>query len=422
MVFFQVLYNVLYTGYCRFYQLVLKVVSPLLPWREPDLLEGPDSLHRLPALMRERGLLKVLIVTDRSIIGLGLLEPLLEGLKAQEIAYVIFDETVPNPTIGNIESGLRMFHAAGSQCLLAFGGGSPIDCAKGIGARAARPHKSLARMKGILKVGRRIPPLIAVPTTAGTGSEATLAAVVSNPDTHEKYPINDHALIPHYAVLDPLLTVSLPPSITASTGMDALTHAVEAYIGRSGTRETDRDSIEAVKLILGNLTEVFRNGNAVKGRGNLLKAAYLAGKAFTRAYIGYVHAMAHTLGGFYGMPHGLANSIILPHVLEFYGNSAVRRLADLARKSGAAAVDLPDSEAASVFIKRIKEMNRKMDIPEFVSGIEEKDVPLLVRRALAEANPLYPVPRILDRREMTELFAVVRGKGLSGARDNRGKG
>jgi alcohol dehydrogenase len=411
MVFFQMLYKVLFTGYCRLYQLVLKMVSPLLPWREPDLLEGPDSLLRLPALMRERGLLRVLIVTDRSIVGLGLLEPLLEGLKAQEIAYAIFDETVPNPTIGNIESGLRMFHAEGCQCLLAFGGGSPIDCAKGIGARAARPHKSLSRMKGILKVGRRIPPLIAVPTTAGTGSEATLAAVVSNPDTHEKYPINDHALIPHYAVLDPLLTISLPPSITASTGMDALTHAVEAYIGRSGTRETDADSIEAVRLILGNLTEVFRNGNDVDGRGNLLKAAYLAGKAFTRAYIGYVHAMAHTLGGFYGMPHGLANSIILPHVLEFYGKSAVRRLADLARKAGAAAVDLSDSEAASVFIERIKEMNRKMDIPEFVSGVEEKDLPLLVRRALAEANPLYPVPRILDRREMTELFAVVRGKG-----------
>ena len=396
-----------YTGYCRAYQMMFKLVSPILPWREPELLEGPGSLLELPTTLTGRGIKKVLVVTDKSLVALGLLSPLLTEFAAQNIEYVVYDETVPNPTVGNIEAALKLYHSNQCQAIIACGGGSPIDCAKGVGARVARPRKSLASMKGVLKVLHRLPLLTAIPTTAGTGSEATLAAVISNPETHEKYPINDHSLIPHLAVLDPELTRKLPKQMTATTGMDALTHAVEAYIGRSNTKETERDAIEATRIIMQDLVAVYADGDDVVRRGNMLKAAYLAGKAFTRAYVGYVHAIAHTLGGFYGIPHGLANSVILPHMLDYFGASAEKRLADLARKSKTVDETLDDASAAKAFIARIRAMNKSMAIPETLTGIKSEDVPLMVKRALSEANPLYPVTRILNGQELTEVFGII---------------
>jgi aldehyde:ferredoxin oxidoreductase len=387
-------------------------VSPLLPWREPQLLEGPGSLGDLPALLKRQAIGKVLIVTDQGITRLGLMDGLLESLRREDIGHFVFDGTVPNPTVDNIETALGHYHREKCQAILAFGGGSPMDCAKAVGARVARPGKSIASMKGVLKVLHRLPPLIAIPTTAGTGSEATLAAVVSNPATHEKYPVNDHALIPHFAVLDPELTVKLPGHITATTGMDALTHAVEAFIGRSNTRETERDAIEATRLVMENLGRVYRNPTELAGRGKLLRAAYLAGKAFTRAYIGYVHAMAHTLGGFYGIPHGLANAVILPHMLEYYGQAVENRLARLARDSGTVDAALDDRTASAAFIAIIKAMNQELGIPRHLEGIQEADIPLMVSRALGEANPLYPVPTILGEADLLRLFDLVRGKDI----------
>lgn len=405
----------LYTFYCRVYQGIFRLASPLLPWREPRLLEGPGSLGQLPALLRQQAIGKVLIVTDQGITRLGLMDGLLEDLRSEGIGYFIFDGTVPNPTVDNIETALGHYHRGKCQAILAFGGGSPMDCAKAVGARVARPNKSIASMKGVLKVLHRLPPLIAVPTTAGTGSEATLAAVVSNPETHEKYPVNDHALIPHFAVLDPELTVKLPGHITATTGMDALTHAVEAFIGRSNTKETEADAIEATRLIMENLCRVYHNPGELDGRGKLLRAAYLAGKAFTRAYIGYVHAMAHTLGGFYGIPHGLANAVILPHMLEYYGQSAEKRLAMLARESGAVDATLDDNAASAAFIAIIKAMNQELGIPRFIEGIQDADIPLMIKRALSEANPLYPVPAVFGQADLLRLFDIVRGKDGPGS-------
>jgi aldehyde:ferredoxin oxidoreductase len=400
----------MYTLYCRTYQGIFRLVSPLLPWREPQILEGPGSLGQLPALLKRQAIGKVLIVTDQGIARLGLMDGLLENLRTEGIGHFIYDGTVPNPTVDNIETALGHYHRENCQAILAFGGGSPMDCAKAVGARVARPDKSIASMKGVLKVLRRLPPLIAVPTTAGTGSEATLAAVVSNPDTHEKYPVNDHALIPHYAVLDPELTVKLPGHITATTGMDALTHAVEAFIGQSNTSQTERDAIEATRLVMENLGRVYRNPNELIGRGKLLRAAYLAGKSFTRAYIGYVHAMAHTLGGFYGIPHGLANAVILPHMLEYYGQAAEKRLARLARDSGTVDASLDDRTASAAFIAIIKAMNEELGIPATLEGIQDADIPLMVKRALAEANPLYPVPVILGEADLLRLFKIIKAK------------
>jgi len=364
-------------------------------------------MPRLADKVVELKLDKIFIITDQIIVKLGLMKELFSLLDARNIAYTVYDKTVPNPTIDNIEEAAKSYKATGGQGLIAFGGGSAIDCAKGVGARLVQPEKTFAQMKGQLKVGRKLPPFFAVPTTAGTGSEATIAAVITDPTTHEKYAVNDMVLVPEYAVLDPVLTLGLPPSITSTTGMDALTHGIEAYIGRGNTQETKKLSLQAIKLIMDNLTKAYHQGDDIQARASLQKASYLAGAAFTRAYIGYVHAMAHTLGGFYSIPHGLANSIILPHVLDFYGSSVHKKLAELAEVSGLGEEGDSISLKALKFIEKIKAMNQEMNIPEFVEGIREADIPLMVARAASEANPLYPVPRILSKKEIEVLFRKV---------------
>ncbi|RUS45722.1 iron-containing alcohol dehydrogenase [Cohnella sp. AR92] len=398
----------MYKLYCRLYQSALRLFSRFMPWREPEILEGEGSLRLLPALIQQRRIGRVLLVTDQGIRAVGLMDKLLEGLDNAKIAYFIYDGTVPNPTVDNVEEALEIYLRNDCSGIIAFGGGSPMDCAKGVGARIARPNKSVARMRGILKVRRAIPPLFAIPTTSGTGSEATLAAVISNSRTHEKFAINDHSLIPHYAVLDPALTYGLPPAITSTTGVDALTHAVEAYIGRSNTKQTRQRSREAVSLIFGNLLEAYRNGDNREARANMQKASYLAGFAFTRAYVGYVHAIAHTLGGFYSVPHGLANAVILPYVLDYYGASAHKPLAELADLIGIGDPADTTERKATKFIEAIRMLNEDMDIPRKIAGIADKDIPVMVERAYREANPLYPVPRILSRSDLTKLYERIK--------------
>lgn len=397
-----------YSLYCRSYQFAYKTVAQFLSWRHPLLLEGENSLEELPALLQRQSIGNVLIVTDSGISQLGLMDSLLEGFTRFGIQYVVYDKTVPNPTIDNIEEALTLYKSFGCKGIIAFGGGSPMDCAKGVAARAAQPGKTLSQMKGQLKVRKAIPPLFAIPTTAGTGSETTIVSVVSNSETHEKYAINDPVLTPHFAIMDPQLTVNLPKHITSTTGMDALTHAVEAYIGRSNTRQTKQWSQEATKLIFENLYEVYHNGKNIKARANMQRASFLAGRAFTRAYVGYIHAIAHTLGGFYNVPHGLANAVTMPHVLEYYGDVVHKPLAELADIAGI--TDPSDSEEVKCrkFIKAVKQMNKQMDIPETITGILTTDIPSMVDRAYKEANPLYPVPRILNKKDLETLYILIK--------------
>ncbi|WP_066051795.1 iron-containing alcohol dehydrogenase [Robertmurraya korlensis] len=398
----------MYNLYCRMYQLAYKTAAPFFNWKKPELLEGENSLIKLPPLLKLKGIGSVLIVTDKGIVSVGLLERLLDGLEGKGIDYVVYDETVQNPTIDNIEEAFLLYKETQCHGIIGFGGGSPIDCAKGVAARVARPGKTIPKMKGQLKVRKPTPPLIAIPTTSGTGSEATVAAVISNSETHEKYAINDHVLIPDLAVLDPLLTMKLPAHITSTTGMDALTHAIEAYIGRSNTEETSQCSKEAVQLIFHNLYEAYSNGSNIEARKNMQKASYLAGVAFTRAYVGYVHAIAHTLGGFYSVPHGLANAIILPYVLEYYGESVHQPLAELADIVGITTVDDATSLKAKKFIEAIKKLNRDMNIPNTFDCLMEQDLPIMVDRAFREANPLYPVPKILDKHDLFNLYKMIK--------------
>ena len=383
--------------YCRAFQISLRLALPLLPYRNPEIL---SSLSEVAPLLRKKGIESVMIVTDRSIRGLGLTKGLEESLADAGLNVAVFDSTVANPTTDNVEEARGMYIRNKCQALIGFGGGSSIDAAKAVGARIAHPKKPLSKMGGILKVWKRIPLLIAVPTTAGTGSETTLASVIVDSETRHKYPINSFPLIPRYAVLDPEVTLSLPPSITAATGIDALTHAVEAFIGRSTTKETRAASIEAVRLIFENLPKAVENGSDINARRNMLRASFLAGSAFTKSYVGYVHAVAHSLGGKYNTPHGLANAVLLPHVLRAYGASAEKKLSILAEAIGM-------RKNGEAFIKAVEALEKEIGIPGYIKGIDEKDIHELAILAEREANPLYPVPKLMTAEELEPFYKAV---------------
>ena len=386
--------------YYRFVQNVLKLAMCFFDWSEPTLLEGSGAILKLPSLIKEKGIKRVLVVTDKGLMSLKLLDPLFDELKKQGIDHFVYDEVKPNPTISNIEDCKDVYIDNKCEGIIAFGGGSPMDCAKGAAARIVKPNKTIPQMRGYLKINKKIPPFFAVPTTAGTGSETTLAAVISDPSTHEKYAIADMSIRPKYAVLDPNLTLGLPPHITSTTGMDAYTHAIEAYIGKSNVKSTRRYAGEASKLIHENLEVAYKNGKDIKARENMLKASYLAGAAFTRAFVGYVHAIAHNLGGMYNTPHGLANAVILPYVLEWYGKSIYKPLSKLADIIGISKENMSNEEKAKLFISDIKRMNKEMQIPEKFDFIKEEDIPTIVSRALKEGNPGYPVPKIMNKKDM----------------------
>ncbi|RJP79467.1 MAG: iron-containing alcohol dehydrogenase [Desulfobacteraceae bacterium] len=383
---------------------VMKVASAVLPFPIPVLLTGPGSVGKLAENIRIRGLKHVMIVTDKILMGLHLPDGLLKSLTENNIKYTIYDKVQPNPTIQNVEDGRTLYKQKKCDSLIGFGGGSPIDCAKIIGARLSNPYLSVRRMKGLFRVILPTPPLFCVPTTAGTGSETTVAAVISDPDTHEKFAISDLKLIPKIAVLDPELMVGLPPHITSTTGMDALTHAVEAYIGLNGNKFTDENAENATRLIFENLEKAYKKGTDLTARNNMALASFYGGSAFTRAYVGYVHAIAHTLGGMYGVPHGLANAVILPHVLEFCRKEAEKKLAQLAIAGGIGEKGESDKELSKRFIEKVKSMNKKMKIPAYIKELREEDIPHIAGKALDEAHPDYPVPRIMTQEECEALI------------------
>ena len=393
--------------YCRIYQAVFKIGMCLIPWGMPETLEGPGSVKKLPELIKEKGYSKVLVVTDKVLMDLGLPKGMLEAMDEGGIEYVIYDGVQPNPTDRNVNEGLKLFKENGCQAMVAFGGGSPMDCCKGIGAMAVKKGKTVEQLQGLFKVLHRIPTIFAVPTTAGTGSETTVAAVITNEKTHHKASMNDTSLMPKYAVLDPELTVGLPPKVTSTTGMDALCHAVEAYTNNTYNSKLEKKlSEDAVKLIYDNLYEAYTDGSNIKARQNMQKAAFYAGRAFTRGCVGYVHAIGHTLGGLYGTPHGLAMSVILPHVMRQFGSAAHERLARLAEVCGMTGAN--DAEKAEKFISWIEEMKAKMDIPAGLDVIKDEDVPQIIEWAMKEANPLYPVPVVWDKAGFEKCINTIR--------------
>lgn len=397
--------NILKKLWCRVFQGAFRLALPILPYRDPKILK---SINEIPKLLKDKKKSSILIVTDPGVIKCGLIEPILEVLNKATIKYTVYSDVQPNPTVDNVESARLIYINEKADAIIAIGGGSAMDTAKALGARIAHPRKSLKQMGGILRIYKSLPTFIAIPTTAGTGSETTLAAIITEPKTHHKYALMSFPLIPHYAVLDSRMTVTLPAHLTATTGLDALTHAIEAFIGRSTTRETRQLAIDAVKLIFANIENAYKNGSDLKARENMLIASFKAGLAFSKSYVGYVHAVAHSLGGKYNTPHGLANAVLLTHVLEEYGEIVYTKLATLAKAVNISSENDTPEIAADKFIKAIKALNENLGIPKRIEAIIPSDIPELARHAEKEANPLYPVPKLMTAKELEKFYHLVK--------------
>lgn len=418
--------------FCRIYQGAMKVGMYMLPWHTPEVIEDRADSDRLLEDIKRREVERLLVVMGPNMMKRGLPVPMLEKLRANGIECEVFDRLTSDPTDAQVEEGVRLYNEKNAQGIILFGGGSPMDCGKAIAARIARPDRTIAELQGVLKVRsrRKVPVMWAIPTTSGTGSEATMAAVITDHQTHRKKSINDMAIIPHVCVLDAGLTAGLPPDITAYTGMDALCHAVEAYTNNAyNTALEKKMAKDAVKLIYENLEGAYENGSDMEKRQNMQRAAFYAGRAFTRGCVGYVHAIGHAVGGLYGVPHGKAMAILLPHVLKAFGSSAEAKLAELADHCGLSAEYGVDHDGrtggcacpaygamkgkttnngkARLFIEWIENTKRSMDIPDRFDCIKEEDVETIAKWADAEANPLYPVPKIFDRKQLEDLVRSV---------------
>ena len=393
--------------WCRTFQAVLKLGNYFMGYRMPHYLEGPGKIAELGAFLKEKNVNDVLVVTGAGMVRRGQVQPMLDGFEKNGIRYALKTYTTTDPTSDDVEEGYKAYKEAGCKAIVAIGGGSRIDCAKGIAAKAVHPKKKVCQLQGLLKVHWPIPTFVAIPTTAGAGSETTVAAVITDSATHRKAAINDPFLIPKYAVLDPELTVGLPPYTTATTGMDALAHAVEAYTNKTyNTKLENKLAKEAVRLIHDNILAAFEDGGNLEARQNMQRGAFYAGRAFTRGCVGYVHAVGHTLGGLYGVAHGLAMAVLLPHVMREFGASAHKRLADLADVCGIGGAN--EAEKANAFIAWIEETNAKMGLPDGFDVIQDKDIPQMIAWARKEANPLYPVPVVWGEKDFRRLIKAIR--------------
>lgn len=379
-------------------------------FREAVPVTGRGCRREIPGVLKKLGVKKVLVVTGRHV-GKSIAPEIIENIRLSGLEAVHYSEVTANPTTTTVFEIKDMYMKEGCDGFLAIGGGSPIDAAKAAACLCARPRATLNDLAGLLKIMKNIPPFVAVPTTSGTGSETTMAAVVTDAETHHKYAIMDPHIIPDYAVMDPELVVGLPQKTTSATGMDALCHAVESYVSVMNKPEKSRRyAEEATVLIFRYLERAYNDGSDMEAREKLMEAAYKAGWSFGRTGVGNVHAIAHTLGGLYNTAHGLANAVILPIVLEDYGKAVYKPLARLAELDGIK-TDGSDEEKAKAFIAEIYAMNKRMDMPEGFAFIEEKDIPKMCAYACSEANPTYPVPVIYDKPHFEKLIREIKRRG-----------
>jgi alcohol dehydrogenase class IV len=372
------------------------LVTRFIPIPQPTLLVGPGSSGRLGQAIAGFGHSKILIVTDSIISKLGLLTGLTDALTAGGAEFVVFDEITPDAPIPLIEKGIEFFKSHGCDAIVAFGGGSSMDASKAIAVAVANP-KPLRQLAGYLKGMRSPIKIYAVPTTAGTGSEVTVAAVISDPKNHKKLVIVDPRIVPKMAALDPSLMTGLPPHITAATGIDALTHAVEAFVGNWSTPYSDGMALSAVGLIFENLLLAYRDGKNLAAREKMALASTYAGFAFTRANVGYVHAIAHQFGGLYHTPHGLANAIMLPFVLKYSAPAITEKLAVLAVRAKVGTEGEDSQVLAHKFLDAVDQLNKDLGIPTTLDALQEADIPALAKAACWEAHTGYPVPRYMSQ-------------------------
>ncbi|MGR5174089.1 iron-containing alcohol dehydrogenase [Vibrio owensii] len=393
--------HLLYRGYTN----GLKVAAYVLPLPKPTLFSGPGSIHELTEAIADLGFKKLLLVTDEGLVKIGMAEQVAESARTRGLEVALYAEVKPDPTYDQVERGLNVYLESGCDAILALGGGSAMDCAKVIAARVTN-KKSIKRLAGLFRVWRTPAPLFVIPTTSGTGSEVTVAAVVSEPDTHHKTPLMDPKLVPLMAALDANLLVGLPAKITADTGIDALTHAIEAYISRNATTETKAYSVAAIKLIFQYLPRAVEEDSDIQARQKMAMASYYAGLAFTKASLGYVHAFAHNLGAKYGLPHGMANGLALLPVLRFSFSEIELQLTALSE----ALIDA-QSEAmpnAQAFLDRLEGLYNEIGIEQTSSLLKTSDTDELVTLILKEAHWNYPVPKFMNEEECAQLLAEIR--------------
>ena len=393
--------NALYRGHSMIMDAGIKVFPGMFP--TPETVLGCGSRKEIPGLLKKYGINKVLIVTGPTV-GRTIVPPIKENIERSGIPCEIFNRTEANPSVTTVLAIKKQYLETGCSGFLAIGGGSPMDAAKIAAATVARPNMPIVKMAGMMRILAPVPPVICVPTTAGTGSEVTIGAVISDHDAHHKYAITDPCITPKAAVVDAELTVGMPPFITATTGVDALTHAVESYLTCMYNNDfTNRNCEEAVVAIFKYLDRAYNDPNDMEARDWMLTASYKAGLAFTRTGVGYVHGIAHALGGLYNTAHGLANSVILPIVLEDYGECVYPKLARLAEITGIK-TDGSEAERARAFIAAIRAMNKRLGLPTGFDFIKPEDYETIAKWALAETNVNYPVPVLYDR---TRLWHVL---------------
>ncbi len=391
--------NCLYRSYTK----GLKIAAHVLPLPRPTLFSGSGSVSELLEAISDLGFRRLLLVTDEGLVRIGMVGKVLEQTQGLGLQVSVFSEVKPDPTYDQVEDGLRAYNASQSEAILALGGGSAIDCAKVIAARVSN-KRSIKKLSGLFKVWRTPAPLFVIPTTSGTGSEVTIAAVVSDPDTHLKTPLMDPKLVPIMAALDPDLLIGLPAKITADTGIDALTHAVEAYISRNATPETQAYSVAAIKLIFRYLPKAVAQGGDIEARYKMAMASYYAGLAFTKASLGYVHAFAHNLGARYGLPHGMANGLALLPVVKFSLPEIEDELRTLAEKTN---INTKDNPSAEHFLEQIESLYDAIGIEKCTTAIKQDDIEDLVDLILKEAHWNYPVPKFMNSEECARLLIEI---------------
>lgn len=377
----------------------------LKPQPKPLLFTGEGATQRLASTIGQFGIKKILLVTDKPLRDLGVLDPTITALTQAGVASAVYDGVQPDPTVSVVNGGLAAYRDNQCDAVLAFGGGSSIDAAKVI-ALAAGNNCQAQDCLGIGKAKAPAVPFFAVPTTAGTGSEATFIAVISDDETHAKGPVIGTSLIPIAAALDAAVMRGLPPHITAATGMDALTHAIESYIGRWETQETNFYGLAATKLIFENLPTACSNGQDMAAREAMALASFYGGLAITNALVGYVHAVSHNLGAKYGVPHGLGNAMVLPHVLELLADVSQKKLAELAVHAGLGDATETDAALTRKLIDRVWALNEEIGIPRTTDVIKAQDVDGLVDAMITEGAS-YPVPRFFSREEIRGILKAI---------------
>ena len=397
--------NLFRACYCRCFQKTMYVASFFLDFKRKETFEKEAGLEALIQKLKDLHFTHPFFIVDPGVIEAGSATPLLNRFSLSFPHMVIFDGVKPNPTFACVDDAMTKFIKHRCDCLIAIGGGSAIDLAKAAAIRLAYPNDSLSKFKGVLHVHRKLTTMIAIPTTAGTGSEATLAAVVVNEKTKDKFQIDDPKLRPDAILFYPRALTNLPPKVIAATGMDALTHAVECFIGKANTCKTKEDALLALRLIHDNLLRFYQNPHDENFAMEMLKGSYHAGLAFTRGYVGYVHALAHALGGEYNVAHGYANAVLLPIVLKAYGKSVYRKLAYLADEISLTPPHFGKEEKAKAFIAYIENLNANMGISrQFDHLIKEKDLDPLSIHAEKEGNPFYPVPKLFTKDELKKIL------------------